>query len=70
MYSKIYMHIVETKSEIVRHAKTGHKINWKKPQIVDVKSNYKSRLFSEMAYIHLNQNTLNNIKDRYGASAI
>ena len=53
----------EPKSEIARHAKIGHKINWKNPKIVDIESNYKSRLFSEMSYIHLSRNTLNNMKD-------
>ena len=53
----------DPKSEIARHAKTGHKVNWKKPKIVDIESNYRSRLFSEMSYIHLNKDTINNMKD-------
>ena len=53
----------DPKSEIARHAKTGHKVNWLKPKIVDIESNYRSRLFSEMSYIHLNKDTINNMKD-------
>ena len=53
----------DPKSEMARHAKSGHKINWKKPKIVDIKSNYRSGLFSEMPYIHLTKDTLNNMKD-------
>ena len=29
----------DNKSEITRHAKTGHQVNWKKPKIVDIESN-------------------------------
>ena len=35
----------DPKSEIARHAKTGHKVNWKKPKIFDIESNYRSRLY-------------------------
>ena len=52
-----------SKSEVARHAKLGYKINWKKPKIVDKESNYRSRLFSEMSYIHITKDTLNNMKD-------
>ena len=51
------------RSEVARHAKSGHKINWKKTKIIDIESNYRSRLFSEMSYIHLIKDALNNMKD-------
>ena len=54
---------VDPKSEIARHGKMGHKVNWKNLQILDVESNYRSRLFSEMSYIHLHIDALDNMRD-------
>ena len=53
----------DQKSEVARHAESGHRINWKKPKIVDIEGNYISKQFSEMSYIHLTKDTLNNMKD-------
>ena len=53
----------DPKSEVARHAEPGHKLNWKQTKIVDIESDYRSRRFSEMSYIHLTKDTLNNMKD-------
>ena len=56
---------IDPKSELPRHSKNNfnHENNWHKPKMLDRESNYKKRLFLEMAFIHLNKNTMNNMRD-------
>ena len=37
----------EPKSELARHGKS-HKIIWRKPKIINIEKNFRSRLFYEM----------------------
>ena len=54
----------KSSSAIYNHVKeTGHKINFKKPNIIDQEKNKRKRCFSEMLNIHFNQNTMNKMED-------
>ena len=43
--------------------RTGHTMDWDNVAVLDTEANWKSRLVSEMAHIHLQESALNSVND-------